>query len=273
MNRRNRGIIMISALLAAALLLAGCGSSAQPATSAPAAQTKGAGSQTVQEQTEAASTPAAETQEQAETAALTEAQGETWSEPGGEAASEEPGNEAASSLVIYFSRMGNTDFPSDVDAVSSASLVTDEGVVKGNAELLAEWIAEAAGTETYEILTADKYPESYNDTIDLAKQEQNQGKRPELANHLEHPEALKEIWLVLPNWWGNLPMPLYTFLEEYDFSGAVIHLLVTHGGSGFSGMQDTIRGLQPNAALGKTLKIYHSDTAEAEDQVKAWVRE
>lgn len=186
------------------------------------------------------------------------------------ATTNDTGQAASSSLVVYFSRVGNTDFPADVDVQSSASLVMDGDTMRGNAELLAKWVSEQTGAPMCEIVTVEKYPAGYSDTTDQALQEQRDGLRPPLADGLEIPKDLQTLWLVLPNWWGDLPMPLYTFLEEYDLSGATINLLVTHGGSGFSKTQETIQKLQPDAILGKTLKIYHADVTGARDQVISW---
>ena len=69
------------------------------------------------------------------------------------------------SIVIYFSRVGNTDFPADVDALTSASIRIDNGTVKGNAQLMAEYIAAEAGCETYEITVEEPYPVDYDETV------------------------------------------------------------------------------------------------------------
>ena len=57
------------------------------------------------------------------------------------------------------------------------------------------------------------------------------------------------IFLGYPNWNADLPMPLYTFLESYDFAGKTIVPFVTHGGSGFSRTISTIQSLQPEATV------------------------
>ena len=75
-----------------------------------------------------------------------------------------------------------------------------------------------------------------------------------------------------PNWNADLPMPLYTFLEEYDFSGKTIIPFTTHGGSGFSGTIQTISELQPNATvISDGLSISRNQVLEAENDVAAWI--
>ena len=175
-------------------------------------------------------------------------------------------------LVVYFSRVGNTDFPDDVDAVSRASVVIDNGEVKGNAQLLAEWMAGEAGAPTWEITTTEKYPIDYDETTDVAKVEQNNDDRPALAASIESFDSIETVYLVYPNWWGDLPMALYSFFDEYDFTGKTIYVSVTHGGSGFSGGISTIQSLEPGAQVIEGLSIRDSAVPDAEEDVRQWVR-
>ena len=67
-------------------------------------------------------------------------------------------------------------------------------------------------------------------------------------------------------------MPLYTFLEEYDFSGKTIIPFTTHGGSGFSRTIQTIAELQPDAeVISDGLSISRNNVPEAESEVINWV--
>lgn len=76
-------------------------------------------------------------------------------------------------LVAYFSRVGNTDFEEDVDAVTSASLNREWGALAGNAQLLAGMAQEVTGGDLFLIETMDKYPSDYGETTDVAAQEQD----------------------------------------------------------------------------------------------------
>ncbi len=271
---KKRGLLSAAAL-SIALLLSACGNAAQGTQAqtqetAQAQQTAQAGTEA---QKEADTTAAQTTAGASESTATPEKDAEDTTQAAEPAQTDAQPAGSGDKLVVYFSRMGNTDFPADVDAVTSASLVMDGDTLRGNAELLAKWIGEAANAPVYEILTVDKYPVSYDETIDLALQEQRDGKRPALANHIESFEALKTVYLVVPNWWGDLPMPLYTFFDEYDFTGKTVCLFATHGGSGFSGMADTVAGLEPGAEVISAEKAYHSedDLSEAEQTFKDWV--
>ena len=80
------------------------------------------------------------------------------------------------------------------------------------------------------------------------------------------------IFLGFPNWNADLPMPLYTFLEEYDFSGKTIVPFTTHGGSGFSRTIQTIAELQPDAeVISDGLSISRDSVSGAKSQVIDWV--
>ena len=176
-------------------------------------------------------------------------------------------------LVVYFSRVGNTDFPADVDAVSSASVVRTEGGIAGNAQLMAQWAAEETGGTLFEIQTAEKYPIDYTETTNVAKEEQNENARPALAAEIEDFDSYSTVCLVFPNWWGDLPMALYSFFEAYDFTGKTLYVSVTHGGSGFSRTVSTIEELEPGALVAEGLSVRDSDVPGSENSVRQWARE
>src|SRR5699024_809705 len=104
-----------------------------------------------------------------------------------------------------------------------------------------------------------------------AAEEQDEEARPQLASQLENADQCDTILLGYPNWWGDMPMPLYTFLEEYDFSGKTIIPFTAHGGSGFSDTVSTISELQPSAEVSSEgLSISRNAVADAEDEISSW---
>ena len=176
-------------------------------------------------------------------------------------------------LVLYFSRVGNTPFASDTDAVSSASLLREGEEPVGNAQKIAQWIADETGGDLTAIETEKAYPIDYRETTNDAKAEQNEKARPALKTALSDLERYETVYLVYPNWWGDLPMPLYTLLEQYDFSGKTLRLFVTHEGSGFSRTVETVTALEPNATVVKGLSIRGGDVPKSEEQVRTRVRD
>ena len=187
------------------------------------------------------------------------------------AAAAEESNPKSNTLVVYFSRVGNTDFPADVDADSSASIRVDENGLMGNAGQMAAWIAEEAGCETMEIQTEDSYPVSYEETVDQAKQEQSEAVRPALKADEKTVEDYDNIYLVFPNWWGDLPMPVYSFLEAHNLAGKTVNVFVTHEGSRFSNTVGTIAELEPGADVREGLAIQGGSVSDSEQTVRQWV--
>ena len=174
-------------------------------------------------------------------------------------------------LVAYFSRMGKTVWEDGVDAVTSASLNVVNGEFAGNAQLLAQMAQAATGGDLFLIQTVDTYPSDYRETTNLASVEQSENARPALASHVNNMEQYDTIVLIYPNWWGTLPQALYTFLEEYDFSGKTILPLCTHGGSRMGSSEQAIAGLCPDAILLDGLAVRGGSAASAQSDVEAWI--
>jgi flavodoxin len=184
-----------------------------------------------------------------------------------------PVNSDTNILIAYFSRVGNTDFPEDVDAVSSASLLRKDGELYGNTQYVAALIQQATGGDLFLIKTEEKYPADYDETDQLGGKENRERSRPALASHVDGMSGYDLIYLGYPNWYYDMPMAVYAFLEEYDLSGKTIIPFVTSGGSGFSKSISEIQNLQPNAeVLTEGYKVTHSkvDGVTLED-IEQWL--
>jgi flavodoxin len=130
----------------------------------------------------------------------------------------------------------------------------------GNAKALAGQIAAASGGDLFEIKTVKAYPDTYNACIEVAKQEQNNNARPALSSSSANMGQYDTVFLCYPNWWGTLPMGVFTFLEAYDFSGKTIYPLVTHGGSRFGRSLEDIKKSCPKAVIGEGLSVSAFDS-------------
>ena len=171
-------------------------------------------------------------------------------------------------LITYFS-VPETD---DSDTSGSASRVaTSDGVV-GNTQYIASIIQEETGGNLFRIETVDEYPTTHDPLLDYAYEERSNEERPELKSEIDNIDQYDTIFIGYPNWNADLPMPLYTFLEQYDLSNKTIIPFTTHGGSGFSSTIETIAKLQPNATIvSNGLSISRNDVALAGDSVKEWL--
>lgn len=175
-------------------------------------------------------------------------------------------------LIAYFAVAEN----SDVDAVSSASVTEVNGEAKGLVRTVAEDIQAVTGGDLFSIETSVDYPGDINDLIDYASEEQSNDDRPELTSHIENLDQYDTIFIGYPLWWYNLPQVMYSFFDEYDFSGKTIIPFDVHRGSGLSSTPETIQELEPNATVVTDgFAVSHetaaSSVASVADDVKEWL--
>ena len=239
--------ILLSAMLV--LSLAACGNNNQNTAEDTSAGTAAPATEPADSSAENTTEPAEDETESIETSGTTET-----------------GN--GNILVAYFSVM-ETD---GVDTVAGASRVAVNGEVLGNNEYIAQIIQRETGGDLFSIETVQDYPTTHDPLLEFAYNEKADNARPELATQIENLDSYDVIFLGYPNWNADLPMPLYTFLEEYDFSGKTIIPFTTHGGSGFSRTIQTISDLQPNATvISDGLSISRNSVSGAESDVVDWV--
>lgn len=148
-------------------------------------------------------------------------------------------------LIAYFAVAEN----SDVDAISSASVTEVNGEAKGLVRTVAEDIQAVTGGDLFSIQTSVEYPGDINDLIDYASEEQNDNARPELTSHIENLDEYDTIFVGYPLWWYDLPQVMYSFFDEYDFSGKTIIPFDVHRGSRLSSTPETIQELEPNTTV------------------------
>lgn len=176
---------------------------------------------------------------------------------------------ASSNILIAYFSVPETD---GVDAVAGASRVVVDGEVLGNTQYIAQLIQQQTGGDLFRIETVQEYPGSHDPLLEFAYNERAEGARPELAAQMENLDSYDIVFLGYPNWNADLPMPLYTLLEQTDLSGKTIVPFTTHGGSGFSRTIQTIQELQPNATVvSDGLSISRNSVAQAEGDVASWV--
>lgn len=180
------------------------------------------------------------------------------------------GKSESNILIAYFTAAEN----SGVDAIASASYTTISGSAVGRVRALADMIEAETGGELFSIQTQTVYPADGGELIDFAAEEQDQNVRPELTSHIENLEQYDTIFIGYPNWWYDMPMALYSFFDEYDFSGKTIIPFNTHNGSRFSNTIQTIEQLEPNATVIEDgFTVSEQNVAEAGEDVAAWLDE
>lgn len=159
-------------------------------------------------------------------------------------------------LIAYFSRTGENYNVGVID--------------KGNTAVIAEMIKEYTNGDMFEIKTVNQYPDNYMKCIEIAQAEKNTSDRPKLAIDIDT-EKYDTIFLGYPNWWGDMPMAVYTFLEKHDFSGKTIIPLCTHEGSGFSGTEQYIQKTCPNSKVKNGFSVEGHNALNSKERVKKWI--
>lgn len=166
-------------------------------------------------------------------------------------------------LVAYFSRTGENYNVGYIE--------------KGNTHIVADMIEEQVGADMFEISTVTPYPDDYDECTESARQEQSENARPELNASVENMQDYDIIFLGYPNWWGDMPMAVYTFLESYDFSGKTIVPFCTHEGSGLSSTERSIASTCSGAEVLDGLAIRGSVAQNSQDQAQEavidWLKE
>ena len=163
-------------------------------------------------------------------------------------------------LVAYFSRTGEQ--------------YSVGNITEGNTAIIAKMIANKTGGDLFEIkVKNDNYPKGYTELTEYAKAEMNQNARPEIVGKVDNFEQYDTIFIGFPIWWGDKPMPVYTFIDSYNFNGKNIIPFCTHEGSGFCGTQGMDK---TGAKILKGLSIYghtaQNDRTEADKKVSEWLK-
>ena len=134
--------------------------------------------------------------------------------------------------------------------------------------------AADVGGDLFSIRTSVVYPADGGELIDYAAQEQEENARPELTTHIENLDGYDTIFIGYPNWWADLPMAVYSFFDEYDFSGKTIIPFNVHNGSRFSRTIQTIQELEPDATvLEDGFTVSEQTVADAAEDVAAWLED
>lgn len=164
-------------------------------------------------------------------------------------------------LIAFYSRAGMN--------------YVDGGIVNlpvGNTEVAAGMIQALTGGDLFKIDTVKAYPVGYHETTDAAKAELRENARPGLTGWVRDMGVYNVVCLGYPNWWGTMPMAVYTFLESYDFAGKSIAPFCTHEGSGMGRSEKDLKKCCPDAHLLQGLPIRGSSVHGATRDITAWLK-
>ena len=165
-------------------------------------------------------------------------------------------------LVVYFSKTGEQ--------------YSVGNITEGNTAVIAKMIAEQTKADLFEIkLKNDTYPTAYKALTEVALTEKKANARPEIAGNVANFADYDVIFIGTPNWWADMPMALYTFIEANDWSGKTIIPFVTHEGSGLSSIPGKIKSATgANVAVGLAVygHIAQNDRKQAKVDVVNWLK-
>lgn len=164
-------------------------------------------------------------------------------------------------LIVYYSRKGENYWNGSIKNLS-----------KGNTEIVAEMIADLTGGDLFEVDTVKPYTADYYTCTEEAKKELREGARPELKGYVDSLDAYDTIFVGFPNWWGTMPMAMFTFLEHYDLSGKHIFPFCTNEGSGMGGSERDLKKICKGANVESGLSIHGAEAGNSRGKVEAWVK-
>lgn len=144
--------------------------------------------------------------------------------------------------------------------------------LSGNTCKAARQLQSLTGADFLEVKAAKQYAANYNAVVQEAKEEKAAEARPELVGGIDNMAAYDVIILGYPIWWWTMPMAMFTFLEQYDFSGKIIAPFCTHGGTSFGESLGDIARLAPGAAIAEGLSLRDSSVDRAQSDIKDWLQ-
>lgn len=146
-------------------------------------------------------------------------------------------------------------------------------IEKGNTHIIADMIVEKVGADSFEIVRVTPYPEEYDACTDEAKAEKNANARPELTAEVDHFSDYDAVFLGYPNWWGDMPMPVYTFWKATISPAKTVIPFCTHAGSGLSGTVNTLKSKLNSATVLDGFAIAGTTAQNDQDNAKTAVLE
>ena len=160
-------------------------------------------------------------------------------------------------LVAFFSRAGENYAVGHIE--------------KGNTHIIAEMIAAETGGDLFHIRPVTPYPDDYTECTEVAKHELNTNARPAIQGDTTV-EDYDIIFIGYPNWWSDMPMPVYTFIEKHNWQGKTVIPFCTHEGSGLSGTESKLRNACKGATVLKGLAVRGATAQNKQEQARQSVK-
>ena len=167
----------------------------------------------------------------------------------------------AKTLIAFFSRADENYFGGAMRYIEV-----------GNTEIVAGKIKDRIDADMFKIEMKNPYSKEYNPCIEEAKKDKQNNARPELVSIPESIDGYDTIILGYPNYWGTMPMAVFTFLDAFDFSGKTILPLCTNEGSGMGSSESDIKKTCAGADVKKGLALNGSSVGSSDSQIESWLK-
>lgn len=191
--------------------------------------------------------------------------------PDSQTAPESSGTESSNILIVSFSRWGNTEYPDDVDATTSASIIEDGNGRYGTTEYVANLIQQTVGGDIYRIETVEPYTADFDELRNVNHDEMNRDYLPELKESNLDISGYDTVFIGYPVWATSVPQAVLSFLNEYDLSGKTVIPFCTHDGYGAGRSYQVIAEASHAAAALDGIAIEAKDVPDAGNTVSAWL--
>ena len=165
-------------------------------------------------------------------------------------------------LIAYFSREGENYCNGDIISVEES-----------NTEVVANKISILTGGDLFKIEQMVPYSSKYDTCVEESKEDKAKNARPEIKNCLKSINNYDVIYLGYPNYWGSMPMCVFTFLEKFDFTGKTIRPFCTHEGSGFGNSIEELKAECKGAKIEKGLAVVGSEARVYDEAIRQWIDE
>ena len=166
-----------------------------------------------------------------------------------------------SNLIVYYSRKGQNYCNGSI-----------KDLKKGNTEIVAEFVQKAVGGDLFEVETVKEYSKDYYACTDEAQKELRANARPQLKRYIDDLDKYDVVFVGYPNWWGTMPMAMFSLLEKVDLKGKKIIPFCTNEGSGMGASERDLKRICEGAEVVKGLSVRGSDAAKSEKQVAEWAK-
>ena len=159
------------------------------------------------------------------------------------------------------------------DTADGSSILIAYFSFEGHTKQIAEDIYAQVGGDLFEITPETPYVGTRNDLSGIASTELRENARPALATHVDNMDQYDVVFVGYPCWWSDAPMAVFTFLEEYDFSGKTIVPFTSYGASGWGNSLTSVqRSVGNNATMAEGFSVQEDDMQNLSARVTAWLQ-